>query len=239
MCWIGVLCPQAIWSRVNPNTAAILSRSSGLGVQRPSAIASTRCSSTLAFVASCRVSRLCSRHRSSMLRTASGMIVSLSPWVVLLLGGLAERALAAVAGKAGALHHPDISEAAHRVDGHVGGIGAAVAKVVATNAPAEAIALRHRFRSLPHRHLGNRIEGNDLVAAIEDHLAKAAEIAGRGEEAAARHRKAMDAVGERIKQLVDRRGDEVLLIRAELVRLGQPLHLPGVRPERGIGHAER
>src|SRR5438045_1058959 len=46
MCWIGVLWPQATWSRVSPKTAAIRSRSSGLGVHRPSPLAATRCPCT-------------------------------------------------------------------------------------------------------------------------------------------------------------------------------------------------
>src|SRR5262245_32701459 len=62
MCWIGVLCPQAIWSRVRPNTAAILSRSSGLGVHRPRTIAKTRCSSRPDNSASFRASIPRSTH---------------------------------------------------------------------------------------------------------------------------------------------------------------------------------
>src|SRR5262249_45782386 len=61
---MGVLCPQTIWSRVSPKTAATLSRSVGLGVQRPRRIASTRCSSSPARSASCLPSSPCSTHRS-------------------------------------------------------------------------------------------------------------------------------------------------------------------------------
>src|SRR5262249_34974246 len=71
MCWIGVLWPQVIWSRVRPNTAATLSRSAGLGVQRPSTMASTRCSSSPDRSASCLWSIPCSRQSSSTLLLAS------------------------------------------------------------------------------------------------------------------------------------------------------------------------
>src|SRR5437660_5943083 len=64
MCWIGVLCPHEICSRVLPNTAATLSRSAGLGVHRPSTMASTRDSSSPERSASCLTSILCSWHRS-------------------------------------------------------------------------------------------------------------------------------------------------------------------------------
>src|SRR5262245_30592057 len=64
MCWIGVLWPQAIWSRVRPKTAAILSRSLGLGVQRPRTMAAVRPSSRPERAASSLASSLCSRQRS-------------------------------------------------------------------------------------------------------------------------------------------------------------------------------
>src|SRR5262245_15303059 len=65
MCWIGVLWPQATSSRVRPNTRAMASRSSGLGVHRPSAMARTRCSSTPDRSASCLTSIPCSTHKRS------------------------------------------------------------------------------------------------------------------------------------------------------------------------------
>src|SRR5262245_29970053 len=71
MCWIGVVWPQLICPRVRPNAAATLSRSAGLGVQRPSTIASTRCSSSPARSASCFTSILCSAQSSSTLLRAS------------------------------------------------------------------------------------------------------------------------------------------------------------------------
>src|SRR5262249_49863880 len=68
---MGVLCPQAICSRVSPNTPATLSRSVGLGVQRPSTMANTRCSSRPAFSVSCLWSIRCAAHNSSTLFAAS------------------------------------------------------------------------------------------------------------------------------------------------------------------------
>src|SRR5262249_4199893 len=52
-------------------TAATLSRSVGLGVQRPRRIASTRCSSSPARSASCLPSSPCSTHRSLTVRVGS------------------------------------------------------------------------------------------------------------------------------------------------------------------------
>src|SRR5262245_14901934 len=75
MCWIGVLWPQEIWSRVRPKTAAILSRSSGLGVHRPRTMAKTRCSSSPDNSASFRASIPRSRHnRSTPLGCASAIV---------------------------------------------------------------------------------------------------------------------------------------------------------------------
>src|SRR3954467_8510166 len=65
MCWIGVLWPHETWSRVRPNTRAMASRSSGLGVHRPSTIARTRDSSRPDRSASCLTSIPCSTHRRS------------------------------------------------------------------------------------------------------------------------------------------------------------------------------
>src|SRR5262249_2350935 len=71
MCWIGVLWPQEIWSRVRPKTAATLSRSAGLGVHRPSAMASTRDSSSPGGPAASCTLILCAWQRSLTLLSAS------------------------------------------------------------------------------------------------------------------------------------------------------------------------
>src|SRR4051794_4630910 len=74
MCWMGVLWPQAICSRVRPKTAAMRSRSAGLGVHRPRRIATTRCSSTPERSASCRASMPAAAHNWSTLLRFSAIV---------------------------------------------------------------------------------------------------------------------------------------------------------------------
>src|SRR4051794_2245785 len=74
MCCTGVVWPQTMSWRVRPKTAAMRSRSSGLGVQRPRMMAATWPSSRPDFAASWRLSRPCSAHSCST-RLSGSMVV--------------------------------------------------------------------------------------------------------------------------------------------------------------------
>src|SRR5262249_41265605 len=140
------------------------------------------------------------------------------------------------------LHHEDGDQAVLRVDGHVGGVGAAVAEGVAAGGPAEAVAGLEVGRRLPPRHLLDRRFRDQALArvgaVIEHHPAEDADIGGRREQAAPRA-----GITLAIAKWIPERGDDRLLeaglALARLVRLGQPLELRLARPERRVLHAKR